>query len=110
MTSLEDTTLFDTSSLVSLPNDSEFVEVSSSSLRADVFFEDDVHGGDGVSIPHAREDLVGETENDDVLHHFFPQVVIDAVDLFFAVEFAQMLGEMIGTLQILSEGFLHNQA
>ena len=70
----------------------------------------DLHVIDVVAIPDRLEDGVGKAEDDQVLHGFFAQIVIDAIDLFFGKDVMHLLIQRHGRLQIAPEGFLDDEA
>ena len=47
---------------------------------------------DVAAVPDRLEDSVGEAERQDVLHRFFAQIVVDAVDLLFVGDLAAVAG------------------
>lgn len=57
------------------------VIISGSVFDADGFGRGDLHMVDVAPIPQRLKHGVGETEDEDVLHRLFAQVVIDAEDL-----------------------------
>lgn len=42
-----------------------------------------------VAVPERLEELVGEAQADEVLHHLLPQVVVDAVQVLLREELRQ---------------------
>ena len=56
------------------------------------------------AIPDRFEDAVGKTERHDVLDGFFSQVVIDAVNLFFANGLKKLLVQCACGLEITPDG------
>lgn len=64
------------------------VEVSSSSLGAEIFLERERHALDVVAIPHGLKHGVGEPEDEEVLRHLLAQIVVDAVHVGLVEVFA----------------------
>lgn len=62
-------------------HDAKLVKVAATALGADLFLEGDLDVGDVGAVPARAKDLVGESEDHDVLDHLLAQVVVDAVDL-----------------------------
>ena len=86
------------------------IEITAAPFDADGLRHGNLHVVDVAAIPDRLEDSVGETERHDVLHGLFAQVVIDAVDLFFVDFLEQLLVQGLGRFQIVTEGFLDNDA
>ena len=64
-----------------ITNDTELIEVSTSSLSSERFFESDLNVRDEVLVESGIEHNVGESEDEQVLDHLFSEVVIDTEDL-----------------------------
>ena len=60
------------------------------------------------AIPDGFENSVGEAERHDVLDGFFAEVVVDAVDLFFADNLQELLVERTGGIDVAAERLLDN--
>src|SRR2546429_8711326 len=58
---------------------------------------------DVAPVPDRFEDPVGETEDQDVLHRLFAEVMIDAVDLLLGEHRVDRLVESLGALQVVPE-------
>jgi hypothetical protein len=65
---------------------------------------------DIATIPNRFKDAVAESEHQDILNRFFPQIMIDAIDLIFFQVFAQVAVEGLGGLQIMPKRFFKNDA
>ncbi len=65
---------------------------------------------DVVAVPDRLEDAVGEAEDEQVLHGFLAQIVIDAIDLVLLQDLVGDLVEVARGFQILTEGFLDDHA
>jgi hypothetical protein len=63
----------------------------------------DLHVVDVIAIPERLDDVVGKPENQNVLHGFFAEVMVDAVDLIFVEDLLEFFVELTRGLQIVSE-------
>ena len=61
----------------------EVVKVAPPAHRPEVLLECDVHRLHVVAIPHGLQERVGEAKHEEVLHHLFTEVVINAVDALY---------------------------
>src|SRR5262249_49364358 len=68
----------------------------------------DLYVIDVAAIPNGLKDTVGEAKRQDVLYRLFSQVVIDAVDLFFADEPEQMLVQRFGRFEVMAERLFYD--
>lgn len=59
-----------------------------------------------VTVPCSVEELVAESQDENVLDHLLTQVVVDTEDLLLLPVRLQGLLEVAGALQILTEGLL----
>lgn len=48
-------------------------------------------------------------EHHQVLHHLLAQVVVNAIDLVLFKQCRHVIGQIIGAIQVLAKGLLHNQ-
>src|SRR5277367_1184912 len=64
-----------------ISNNSKFIEISSTALRAKGFFERDLDIGNLLTSPRCTEKRIRKTQNEKILHHFFPKVMIDTESL-----------------------------
>ena len=62
-------------------HDAGRVVVAGPAADVDFFGHGDLHVVDVVAVPDRLEDRVGEPQHEQVLHRFFAEVVVDAVDL-----------------------------
>lgn len=59
-----------------------------------------------VTVPRRVEELIAETQNENVLDHLLTQVVINAEDLLFLPVGFQGLLQVARALKIFAEGLL----
>jgi hypothetical protein len=64
-----------------VPDDSKFVEITTSTLCAKRLLESDLHVGDEAVVEARLEQAVCESKYEKVLDHFLAQVVIDTEGL-----------------------------
>lgn len=89
-----------------IANDSEFVEISAATLRAERFLEGNENRRDVLTIPCRVEELIAESDGHQVLHHFLAQVMVNTVELILSEERGQMIAENLGARRVLSERLL----
>jgi hypothetical protein len=77
-------------------------------LDAEVLGHGDLHGLDPVAIPQRLEHRVVEPQEQDVHRRFLAQKVVDAEDLTFVQDPAQLFVQRLGRGQIVAEGFFHH--
>jgi hypothetical protein len=61
---------------------------------------------DVVAVPRSVEELVAESQNQDVLNHLLTEVVVDAENLLLLPIGLQSLLEVARALKVLTEGLL----
>lgn len=86
--------------------DAVVVEVAAATFHSEGLGNGDLHAVDVPAVPVRFEDHVGKAEDHDVLHGFFAEVVIDAVNLRFIQDAVQFGVERSGAVEIASERFL----
>eukprot|EP00958_Prasinococcus_capsulatus_P011868 scaffold1183_cov418-Prasinococcus_capsulatus_cf.AAC.14 len=86
------------------------VEVAAPTMRAEIFLEDDLHVGHVVPVPERTEKSVGESHDDQVLHNFLAEVVIDAVQLILAEKAAYLPVQLLRCLQVAPERLLNHHS
>jgi hypothetical protein len=64
-----------------IPNNAKFIEIATTTLCAKGFFERDLDIGNMLTSPRCTEKGIRETQNEEILHHFFPEVMIDTESL-----------------------------
>lgn len=76
--------------LHNVADDAEFVKVTAASFGAEWLLESDENTSDTLSIPGRSEESITETQDHEILNHFFTEIVIDSVDLIFTEKVGQM--------------------
>ena len=85
--------------------DAVLVEVAGSVFDADVFLPADVDTGDMLGAPHGPEDLVGETQHEQILDHFLAEIVVDAEGLRLGEDSGHLVHEGVGGFAVLAKRF-----
>ena len=65
---------------------------------------------DKAIVPEDFEELIGETQDHDVLRSFFAQVVIDPIGVLLGKGLVDDVIKMLGSRKIGAEGFFHHGA
>src|SRR3990167_791021 len=73
---------------------------------ADRFEESDFNLLDQLFPPRNLEEVVRETERQNILQHFFREVVIDAINLLLFEEFCESVVDCVRSLAIVTKGLL----
>src|SRR6266853_4949936 len=84
--------------------------IAAALLDADRLSSRNLHAIDEVSVPQGLRDAVRETEDHEVLHGLFAQIVIDAVDLLFIENLLEVAVQLFCRSQISSERLFHDDA
>ncbi len=58
-------------------------------------------------VPGGAKEFIAEPENEDILDHFFSQVMVDTEDLFFLPVWLQCLLQLSRTSEVLAKRLLH---
>ncbi len=78
--------------LHNISNDAEFVEISATTLSTKRLLEGNLNVVYVVSVPGSTKELITKTKNQDILHHFFSEVVIDTEKLILLpIRFQRLL-------------------
>src|SRR3989338_2700950 len=75
-------------------------------LHADFLQYSDADTLDELVAPRDLEKIVGKSESQDVLEHFFGKVVIDAIDLPFFEKFAKHFVDLFGRREVHAKRLL----
>jgi len=70
----------------------------------------DLHIVDILAIPQRLEQGIAEAKGEDVLHGLLAEEVIDPIDLLFRKDSQQDAVEDLGSFQVASEGFFHDDS
>ena len=91
-----------------IANDAELVEVAATALGAKGLLEGNLDVVDVVSVPGGAEELVAESENEDVLDHLLSEVVVDTEDLLLLPVGTEGAVKLARRGQVLAERLLNN--
>ena len=69
--------------LQDITDDTELVKVPATTFRTEGLLERDLDVANGVLVPSSAHGNVGETQDENVLDHLLPEVVIDTEGLIF---------------------------
>src|SRR5579871_2458621 len=61
-----------------------------------------------TAIPDWLEDAVGEAKDQEVLHRFLAEVMVDAINLALLEDLPEFTVERAGGVQVVAERFLHD--
>ena len=87
-----------------------FFEKVAARPDADVFCDGDLDVVDVAVVPERLEDGVGKAEDEEVLDRFFPEVVVDSVDLGFVEVFGDIFLECFRRSAVSPERFFDDDA
>lgn len=101
-------------------DDAVVVEVAATAVHAERLLEDDLHIADEGPTPQRADDHVGEARDEQILHHFLSQVVVNSlcvtspthghVNIVFGEKLLDVVVQLLACVVIATEGLLHNQA
>ena len=86
------------------------IEVSAALFHADGFSIRDLHMIDVTPVPDGLEDGIVEPKHHNILYGFFPQVVIDTVNLILLHYSFDLAVQRLGRFQIVAERLLDHNA
>ena len=84
------------------------VIVAAAQLHAELLGDGDLHIVDVAAVPDRLKHAVPEAKDHDVLHGFFAEVVVDAVNLRLGDMLGEVRIQVAGALQIVAEGFFND--
>ena len=74
-----------------ITNDTELIEVAATAFSTEWLFERDLDRVNVIPVPSGAEELVSESQNQEVLHHLLAEIMINAEDFFFLPVWLQCL-------------------
>src|ERR1700680_2243154 len=86
-----------------------FIEAAAM-FYANGFRGSDLHVIDVVAIPQRFNNVVGETEDHQILNGLFPKIMIDAVNLVLGENLFQVLVELSCGFEAVAEGVFNDHA
>src|SRR3954464_13220434 len=65
---------------------------------------------DALPVPELLKDRVGGRGPEDILDRFFPEIMVDAVNLLFVSEPGEFLVQLLRGSEVMAEGLFHDHA
>ena len=93
-----------------IPERSGVFVIAGPGAQAFLFTHGNLDVVDIFMIPDGFENTVGEAEHHNILHRFFPEIMIDTVDLRFIEYFTDRRIDGLGRLQIMADGFFYDDS
>ena len=93
-----------------IAQNTRFVVVSSASPHHHLFGNRDLNVIDVITIPDRFEDAVGETKHQHILNRFFPQVMVDSVNLILGKHPMQLGIQLLGRFKVGAKGLLNHKS
>src|SRR5688572_31616511 len=87
-----------------------FIVITAAQFDAKGLCDSDLNVIDEVAVPDRFEDAVTKSEHQDILNRFFPQIVVDAIDLTLFQDREQIAIELLSGRQIVSERLLEYES
>jgi hypothetical protein len=83
--------------------------ITTARFDADLFSDRNLHVIDIISVPDRLENAVAKAENQNILHGFLAEIMIDAENLIFLKDRAQFFIQSFSRFQIAPERFFKNE-
>jgi hypothetical protein len=90
-----------------ITDDAELIEVAPTALSAERLLKCDLDVVDVVTVPRGVEELVAESQDENVLDHLLTEVVVNTEDLLLLPVRIQSLLQIARALKILAERLLN---
>src|SRR5581483_959053 len=84
--------------------------IATALFDANFFRRRDLHAIDVTAVPDRLENRIAKTENQNVLHRLFPEIMIDAIDLILFKNLLNLPVQVLCRFQIAAERFLDHDA
>src|SRR5579875_208978 len=92
-----------------IANRARFLIIAAAPLNADIFGDGDLDVIDVAPVPYRLEDAVRQAKHQDVLYRLFAEIVVDAINLVFFKDFADLAIEFARRCEIMAEWLLDNE-
>src|SRR5260370_8438928 len=79
--------------------------VCTATFQADILSHGDLYVVDIAPVPHGFKNAVCQAKDQDILHSFFAEVVIDAIHLFLSKDSCNLAVKLSSRGQIMPKGF-----
>ena len=94
--------------LQDIPNDAEFIKVTTAAFRSEKFLERDLDTGNGILVPSGAQGDVGKTKHKDVFDHLFTKVMINAERFILRPVLLERSEKLARRLEVFPKGLLDN--
>jgi len=94
--------------LQDIPNDAEFIKVTTAALSSEGFLERDLDTRNRIFVPSGAHGDVGKTKHKDVFDHLFPKVMIDAECFILGPVLLERSEKLARRLEVFPKGLLDN--
>ena len=84
--------------------------ISGAMFHADAFGHCNLHLGDIVAVPQGFKNSIGKPKSQYILHRFFAQIVVNAVDLLLIKDGVYLAVQLAGAGQVMPEWLFDNDA
>ena len=74
-----------------VPKGTGRIVIAAALFNAEIFRDSDLHMVDEIAVPDRLENAVAETKDQNVLHRFFAEIMVDAIDLVFRKYFEKIV-------------------
>ncbi len=93
-----------------VPHNAGLVIVTAPIFHSHGFCRGNLDVIDVAPVPDRLKDGIGETENHDILHRLFAEIMIDSVDLFFIEYFMHSAVQFPRRLEVGTEGLFDDHS
>ncbi len=93
-----------------VPQRSRVIVIPAALFHPDGFTERNLHVCDMFVVPERLKKRIRKTDDFDILNHFLPEVMVDAINFLFLKYLTDLLIQLFGRLQIVSERFFDHEA
>ena len=94
--------------LQNIPNDAEFIKVTTAALSPEGLLERDLDTRNGILVPSGAQSDVGKTKHKDVFDHLFPKVMINAEGFILRPVLFERSEKLARRLEVFPKGLLDN--
>ena len=84
------------------------IVIIAAKLYSQFFSDSDLHVIHIAAVPHRLENSIGEAECENILNGLFTEIMIDAIDLVFVQNFANIVVQSHRGGQIVAERLLYH--
>ncbi len=92
--------------LQNIPNDAEFIKVTTAAFSSELLLERDLDTRNGILVPSGAQGDVGKTEHKDVFDHLFTKVMINAERFILSPVLLERSEKLARRLEVFPKGLL----